>query len=79
MEKSALLEVPVELGSPVSEKLISEVEWPKGMLIVGIKRGAKEIIPKGSTKLIPGDYLVVLTSEQTEENQGLTVNRMCRC
>ncbi|QOX62059.1 ClC family H(+)/Cl(-) exchange transporter [Anoxybacterium hadale] len=79
MEKSALLEVPVELGSLVSGKLISEVEWPKGMLIVGIKRGAKEIIPKGSTKLIPGDYLVVLTSEQSEENQGLTVNQMCRC
>ena len=79
IEKSSLLEVPVEFGSPVSGKLISEVEWPKGMLIVGIKRGAKEIIPKGSTKLIPGDYLVVLTSEQSEENQGLTVNRMCRC
>ncbi len=79
MEKSALLEVPVELGSPVSGKLISEVEWPKGMLIVGIKRGVKEIIPKGSTKLLPGDYLVVLTADQSEENQGLTVNRMCRC
>lgn len=77
-EKSALLEVPVEFGSPVSGKLISEVEWPKGMLIVGIKRGAKELIPKGNTKLIPGDYLVILTSDQPDENQGTEVNCLCR-
>ena len=79
MEKSTLLEVPVEYGSPVAGKLIREVEWPKGLLIVGIKRGTKEIIPRGNTKLIPGDYLVILTSEQTDENQGLAINCLCRC
>ena len=29
-ERSALIEVPVELGSIVCDKLISEIEWPQG-------------------------------------------------
>lgn len=76
-EKNALLEVPVELGSLVSEKLISEIEWPQGVLIVGIKRGAKEIVPKGSTKIIPGDYLVILTSKQIEKDLGAAIRDLC--
>lgn len=57
------IEVPVEFGSPASGKKVSEVNWPQGALIVNIRRGEKEIIPGGSTKILPGDYLVVLTSE----------------
>ncbi len=76
-ERNALIEVPVELGSPVSEKLVSEIEWPHGVLIVGIKRGAKEIVPKGSTKIIPGDYLVILTSNQIEGNLNAAIKDLC--
>jgi len=61
----ALLEVPVEFGSAVAGKMIREVEWPQGMLIVGIHRGGKEIMPKGNTRILHGDYLVILSSEDT--------------
>ncbi len=78
-EQGALLEVPVEFGSPVADQLISEVKWPQGILVVGIKRGAKEIVPKGSTKILPGDYLVILTANQMEKDLGLAIRNLCHC
>jgi H+/Cl- antiporter ClcA len=59
----SLIEIPVELGSEVAGKTIGEVDWPEGMLVVGIHRGNKEFVPNGGTKILPGDYLVVLSSE----------------
>lgn len=77
-ERSALIEIPVEFGSPVCDKMIREIEWPQGVLVVGIKRGAKEIVPKGNTKIISGDYLIILTS-QTEKDLGVAIRELCRC
>jgi H+/Cl- antiporter ClcA len=79
LEKGSLLEVPVELGSPVAEKLIRDIEWPQGSLIVSILRGTKEIVPKGSTKILPGDYLVVLISNQNGTDHGSILRDLCRC
>jgi len=73
----ALLEVPVEYGSDVAGKMISEVEWPKGMLIVGIHRGAKEIVPRGITRILNGDYLIILSSEDNYGNIYKTVRELC--
>ncbi len=50
------------MGSIGEGKFISEVDWPKGCLLVSIKRGEKEIIPTGNVKLIGGDYIVVLVN-----------------
>ncbi|HML37462.1 MAG TPA: ClC family H(+)/Cl(-) exchange transporter [Bacillota bacterium] len=77
-ERSALIEIPVEFGSPVCDKMIRDIEWPQGVLVVGIKRGAKEIVPKGNTKIIPGDYLVILTS-RVEEDLRAAIKQLCRC
>ena len=60
--KKAILEFVVEMESIVEGKVISEIHWPKDCLLVSIKRGDKEIIPRGSVKLISGDYIVVLVN-----------------
>ncbi|MGE4485898.1 MAG: ClC family H(+)/Cl(-) exchange transporter [Oscillospiraceae bacterium] len=72
-----LIEVPVELGSEAAGKLIREIDWPQGTLIVGIHRGEKEIVPKGGTKVSPGDYLIVMTSECTYKDINLNVRELC--
>lgn len=33
---------------------------------MGIKRGEKEIIPDGNTKMLAGDYLIVLSNEDND-------------
>lgn len=59
-----LFEMPVAVGSFVDGKKLKDIEWPHSCLVVGIKRGGKEIIPKGNTKILAGDYIVLLGNEK---------------
>lgn len=58
-----LLEISVCMGSYIQDKKIKDIYWPKNSLVVAIKRGGKEIIPKGNTQILNGDYLVVMANE----------------
>lgn len=60
--EKTLLEIPVHHGSEIEGKRIKELVWPSNCLLVAIKRGGSEIIPKGSTVINASDYLVVLTN-----------------
>ncbi len=62
-QNKTIIEIPVCVGSLVDRKKIKDVEWPNGCLIVGLKRGESELIPKGDTRVHSGDYLIVLTGE----------------
>ena len=59
----AILEFAVCMGSELDGKKIKEVKWPNHCLLVSVKRGDLEILPRGDTIIYPGDYLVVLTNE----------------
>ncbi|WP_202117409.1 ClC family H(+)/Cl(-) exchange transporter [Clostridium chromiireducens] len=59
----ALLEFAVCMGSKLDGKQIKEVKWPSRCLLVAVRRGETELIPKGNTMILPGDYLTVLTNE----------------
>lgn len=59
----SILEVPICLGSILIGKKIKEIKWPSHCLIVGIKRGESEVIPKGDTIIYPGNFLIILTDE----------------
>jgi len=59
----AILEFAVCMGSKLDGKQIKEVKWPSHCLLVAVKRGGDELIPRGDTVIFPGDYLVVLTNE----------------
>ncbi|MFA9397113.1 MAG: ClC family H(+)/Cl(-) exchange transporter [Clostridiaceae bacterium] len=62
-KNKVIIEIPVCMGSKLQFKKLSEVKWPKHCLIVSLKRGEREIIPKGSTSMYAGDYLIVLANE----------------
>ncbi|OLN33090.1 H(+)/Cl(-) exchange transporter ClcA [Desulfosporosinus metallidurans] len=59
----SILEFAVCMGSILDGKQIKEIKWPSDCLLVSVKRGEQEIIPKGDTMICPGDYLIVLTNE----------------
>ncbi|WP_411677774.1 ClC family H(+)/Cl(-) exchange transporter [Caproicibacter sp.] len=77
-KKGGLLELPVEFGCDVAGKKISEIEWPNGALIVGVRRGEKELVPRGDTQIMPGDYLVILSTEENETAIRDSVRGLCR-
>lgn len=58
-----ITEISVALGSELSGKRVKEILWPENCLIISIKRGEKEIIPKGKTKILAGDFIYVLTDD----------------
>ena len=62
-KNKAILEFAVCMGSDLDGKQIKDVKWPSRCLLVAVKRGEDEIIPKGDTVIFPGDYLIVLTNE----------------
>lgn len=62
-KRKSILEVPVCMGASIDEKKVKDVKWPKHCLIVGVRRGNNEIIPKGETVIYQGDYLTVLADE----------------
>ncbi len=58
-----LLEVVVHMGTALDGKRIKDVKWPPNCLLVSIKRGNEDIIPKGDSLICTGDYLIVLVDE----------------
>lgn len=58
-----ILEIPVFLDSEMDGRSIKELDLPEECLLVAIKRGEKEILPKGDTVIYSGDYLHVLVNE----------------
>jgi H+/Cl- antiporter ClcA len=77
-EGGNLIEMPVELGSLAAGKCVREITWPEGALLVGIRRGAREMIPKGNTGIRVGDYIVVMSPLERERETYRQIRRICR-
>lgn len=58
-----ILEIPVCLDCKMDGKEIKDLNLPSDCLLIGVKRGEKEIIPNGTTTIHSGDYLLVLVNE----------------
>lgn len=76
-ETGAIVEMPVEPGSKIDGYKIMDIQWPSGTLVIGLKRGNKEFVPNGSTQILHGDYLVILSSEQRYEEISRNLSYLC--
>ena len=63
-EKRIVIEIVVCIGSKLDNRQIKSVDWPPDCLLVSIKRGDTELVPKGDTRIIAGDYLYVVANEE---------------
>ena len=71
-EKRMILEVAICISSKINGRQIKNIDWPPHCLLVSIKRGDTELVPKGDTKIIAGDYLYILTNaEQAQQIREL--------
>lgn len=61
-----IIEIPVCADSQIDNKMLKEVKLPENCLIVSIKRGNREIIPRGNTVIRSGDNLIFLVNEKEE-------------
>lgn len=74
---NGIMELPVEMGATADGKLMRDVRWPYGCLVIGLHRGERQIVPHGDTRLRAGDYLVVLFSGEDESDARHAMRRLC--
>jgi trk system potassium uptake protein TrkA len=53
------VEIELDPGAPVVGKSIGELDRPEGVVIGGILRGDRVVVPRGATKFAAGDRVVV--------------------
>lgn len=71
-EKRMILEVLICISSKLDGRQIKNINWPLHCLLVSIKRGDTELVPKGDTRIIAGDYLYVLiNADQAQQIREL--------
>ena len=74
--KKVVVETVVQHGALMEEKQIKEISWPNKCLVVGVKRGENEVIPTGDTKIMAGDYLIILTDVEYESSTREQLDKM---
>ncbi|MGA1846471.1 Trk system potassium transporter TrkA [Deferribacter abyssi] len=57
--KAEAMEVTVRNESLLSNKLLKDIELPKGALIVAVNRGDRNFIPDGNSKILAGDNVII--------------------
>jgi len=71
-KKRMIIELAICIGSKLDGKQIKNIDWPLHCLLVSIRRGDTELVPKGDTRIIAGDYLYVLANaDQAEQIREL--------
>ncbi len=65
--RSSFFELTVVQGSIADGRLVSEVSWPEGCLVVSINRGAEQLVPSGTTGLMAGDAITVFGTVEARD------------
>jgi CIC family chloride channel protein len=66
LDEPLMLEVPVSDGSAFDGKQVQELRLPPGCILVTVRRGTREYVPSGSTRLRGGDRLVAVVAPGAE-------------
>ncbi len=66
-KNSTIFTSPIVGGSWLDGMRVKKVKWPYDSLLIKIQRDNHDIIPKGYTKILSGDILFVLTTEEREK------------
>lgn len=70
--KLSIFEMKITESSPVIEKILSEIKIPNSAVIGCIIRAGEAVIPRGDTKILCGDKLIIL-SLPNEQKQLFTI------
>jgi len=67
--ESVQMEIQIKEGQEdLCFRRIREITLPRNTLIVLMRRGERAVVPKGDTRVEPGDVLVLLTTRDEEED-----------
>ncbi len=61
-----MLEIPITASDPVTGKQVWEIDLPKEVIIGCILRGDRNLVPRGNTRILAGDVLVLISGSNRE-------------
>ena len=61
-----IAQIPISQTAPAVDKKLWELSLPKDVIIGCILRGDKSMIPRGDTRILSGDVLVLLSTDEHE-------------
>lgn len=65
--KVNLVEIDIPRTAPADGPQVSDLQLPRESVLVCVFRGEKIIIPRGETRLSPGDQVIALTTPELED------------
>jgi H+/Cl- antiporter ClcA len=72
-EDKVIMEIPICMGSYLENRLIRDIRWPLRCLVVGIRRGNKEVLPGGNTQILAGDCVIILADKEQSNHKAKLV------
>lgn len=76
--EKVIVESMIYHGSAAAGRQISEIAWPKTALVVSVARWGSEFVPRGDTRIMAGDKLVVICDEAMEGLVHQTLEEECQ-
>jgi trk system potassium uptake protein TrkA len=67
-ENVELVELEVSENSPFANTYIQDIDLPAGVLLVAIVRAGRALLPRGSTEILPGDYVLCVLEPGKEKD-----------
>lgn len=64
--RAQIIETPITAADPAVQKQVWEINLPKEVIIGCILRGDKTLIPRGDTRIMAGDILVLISGDNKE-------------
>ena len=61
-----IAQVPISQTAPSANKKLWELSLPKDVIIGCIMRGDKNMVPRGDTRILAGDMLVLISTDEHE-------------
>ena len=63
--RASLIEVTLATGSPAADREVVELDFPRDSTVVAVVRNDRVIVPRGDTRLLPGDEVLVLVTDES--------------
>lgn len=65
-EKLELVELEIGKSSPFANSLVQDINLPEGVLLAAILRDGEALVARGSSEIMPGDYVLCLLPKDQE-------------
>ena len=69
-----LFEIPIRASSPIVDRRVAEVRWPRGSVVVAVSENHELVSPRTDSRLLAGERIVLLAPVAEEGSSGASVD-----